>query len=295
MKTIRIAIGALVVVCALGALAASASATKPAMVFGEFQASVEGKAPSLTEPGTLKLEKEAEPELTGLQLGGFKFGVVEEPENKVTHKKELVVNYEQPCEKPLGVHGQVTSPKSPTLELELRFRRCVTSATHGSGEYLATSFALDVKFNPNSTGELLEIVKPASGYVKTVQRKCVIEIPAQTVPFKMNSEKEYEEVVTYSPESETVENWEKSTKLKEFYPSGEKERISIELGEKFKGIHTYVKLGNGCFAPQGEENGKLVTEGEHKGELEFTNGYIFADIEGLEVKKGELTFVSPPA
>jgi hypothetical protein len=70
MKRLRIAVGLVAALCALGALTGSASATtKPKLVFGEFKANLaEGKAPSLAEPGILKLKREAEPELTGLQL-----------------------------------------------------------------------------------------------------------------------------------------------------------------------------------------------------------------------------------
>jgi hypothetical protein len=220
--------------------------------------------------------------------------VVEEPEGAAT------VNYEQPCEKPLAVGGHVTAEKSPSLELELHFRRCVTStpSVGGAREGAVTSFTLAMKLNANQSSELLEIVRPTKGVIRTVYSKCPIVIPQQTVPFKMDPEKEYEGIVGFAPESEPIENWEKSKNLQAIYPTGEKERLNIELGEKFKGIRTYVKTdGLSCFPAKGEENGKLVTEpgSPYYGWLEYNNGYIFANIEGLEVKTGELTFLPPEA
>ena len=285
MRTIKITIGALLAVCALGVLAASASA-KEKLTFGEFKAQVAGGlAPSPSDPGLLKVSKEDEPELTGLLLGNFKFGVLEAKTNEP--------DYEEPCEKLPKVTGKVETEKSPTLELDLHFQRCETSSTVGEGgERAFTSFTLALKFNPNYSGELLEVVG-GKGVIKTVQKSCPLVIAKQTIPFKMNSEKEYEEVVSYTPESEPVENWETSKKLKEVYPTGIKERLGIELGEKFKGIHTLMDPVGKCFVKKGEGSSKLVEEGPYKGWLEFSGGYIFADIEGIEVKKGELTFVPP--
>lgn len=289
MRLRTVAGGLVVALCAFGALAGSAGATKkPPMVFGEFEANVAGGlAPSPADPGVLKVEKEEEPELTGLQLGNFRFGVVEASTG--------LPEYEEPCEKLLKVTGKVEAEKSSSLEVELHFGRCMTSLPHnGATETATTNFTLAVKLLADHAGEVLEIVQPTKGVIRTAQRKCPIVIPRQTIPAKVNSEKEYEGIVSYTPESKPVENWETSRRMKEIYPSGEKQRLGIELGDKFKGIHSYVESGKGCVPAKGEENVKVVTEeGPYKGWLEYTNGYIFANIEGLEINKGELTFLPP--
>ena len=281
---IRITIGALVAACAFGALTATALATG---TFGEFKAQVAGGlAPSPTEPGVLKLKPQEEPELTGLRLGNFRFGAI----------NAGLPEYEEPCEKSLKVTGQVTTEKSPSLEFDLHFRRCVTSIRHNGGtEAMTIGFTLAMKLNANHTAEVLEVAKPATGLIRTAQRKCPIAIPPQTIPFKINPAREYEGIVGFTPESEPIENWEKSRTLKEVYPSGVRERLGIQFGEKFKGLRTYVepvsKSISSCVPVKGEENPKLITEeGPYQGWLEYKSGYIYANIEGIEVKKGELTF-----
>lgn len=290
MRTIRIAIGTLVTVCALGALAGSASA-KEKLVFGEFEASLAGgKAPSPTEPGILKVSKEGEASLTGLELGNYKFG----PVNRTTGE----IEYEAPCLGPLKVGGDAIAEKSSSLLIELKFKKCVTRSQEGLIEEHFANFTLAVKLSSNfsaATGksETGVEIEPAVVTIKGGLKKCLVQIPQQTIPAKLNPEKEYEEIVSFSPESEPVENWEKNVKLKERYPSGVKQRLDIELGEKFKGIHSFVDAQPPCAPKKGDENGKLITEKENPyfGWLEYTSGSIHAEIEGLEVKNGELTFV----
>ena len=72
----------------------------------------------------------------------------------------------------------------------------------------------------------------------------------------------------------------------------------MDFEEKFKGIRTYVKATGPCEPSKGEENGKLIEEGPegpnggiYNNWLEYTNGHIFMEIEGIEIKNGELSFV----
>ncbi|HSZ12450.1 MAG TPA: hypothetical protein VK790_00230 [Solirubrobacteraceae bacterium] len=270
-----------------GALTAPAFAKEKAkMVFGEFVAGVAGKNLA-TEPGTLMVNKEDEPEVTALELGNYKFGTLENPATGE-------IDFEEPCEKAPKVTGRVDAEKSPTLSLNIAFRHCVAWAEAGGVELEApTHLTLAMTFNANHSAELGAAVElPKQSVVfRGAFKKCPVEIPAQTIPVKAaeDPEKEYEAAAYTNEAPEAIENWEKSKKLKEQFPSGFKERLEVELVE-IKRIVTYVKAEKPCVPKKGAENGKLITEGEHAGWLEYTNGRIEADIEGLEVKGGELKF-----
>ncbi len=286
MRRVRAVLVFAAVACAFGALTAPAFAKEKAKVaFGEFVASVAGKNLA-TEPGTLMVDKEDEPEVTALELGNYKFGTIERPSGEI--------DYEEPCTKAPKVSGLVEAEKSPSLSLNIAFKDCIGHAEAGGViEEVPTHFTLGLKFEANHSvglGAALKIEKTSVTF-KGALKKCPVEIPEQTIPVKAieKPEKEYE-AATYSNElPEAIENWEKSAKLKAEYPTGFKNRLEIELVE-FKKIVSYVKAEAPCIPKKGEENGKLITEGPHAGQLEFTNGRIEADIEGLEVKGGELGF-----
>ncbi len=284
MRRVRVVLGAAAVACAFSALTAPAFAhvEKPKAQFGEFVASVAGQNLA-TEPGILKLH-ENEAEVEELKLGPYTFG---------KNANEEV------CSKDLGVTGEVTAERSPTLFTELKFKKCNT-AVHEGGfrETKAVNFTLAVKFHANNSAEIgaggtgIEIVQPSVVHFKGALRKCIVEIPAQFVPGHAGEKPEVEyESADYSNESEPVENFEKSKKLKEEYPSGVKERMEIEL--EFKKIVTYVKPEKSCEYEKGTE-GKYITEGPHAGYVEYSNGLLTAELDELEVKEGELKF-EPPA
>jgi hypothetical protein len=280
---------------------------KEKLVFGTFVASVEGHAP--TGPTAVKENKEDVPDLTGLQLGQYRFGKINEENGKP--------EYEEPCLKPPKVTGTVTEERSSSLLTEIDFKQCVSEdKTGGVTGHTTASFKLAVRFIANESAEIgkpdgIEIAKTASVSFKGAQ-PCVVEIPNQFVPAKSGEKPEKEwEAATYTGEApEEVENWEKNKKLKEEYPTGFKLRLEIETTERFKGIVSYVDtVGNekkGCTPTKGEENGKYITEKEievegkmvpnpHYHWTEFKNGFIAIDVEGLEIKDGELTFEPPPA
>lgn len=273
MRRVRAVLVFAAVVCAFGALSAPAFA-KEKKVFGEF----------IGTPGQLKLaEKEAEVE--EMTLGPYKFG----------RNAQGAV-----CDKDLTVKGEVTEEHSPSLTTELGFVKCNTSAHEGGfRETKAVSFKLGVKFIANHSAEAgqregVEILKPSVITFKGALKKCVVEIPAQFLPASAETrpEKEYIEAEYSNETPEPIERWEKSKRLKEQYPSGFKERIEIDA--EFKKVVTYVKPEKTCEYEKGEE-GKFITEegNPHKGEVEFTNGKIFLEIDELEVNGGELRFEEP--
>jgi hypothetical protein len=313
MRRVRVVIGLAVAVCAFGALSASAFATpkkeKEKLVFGTFVASIAGRSITPSEPAPVIENKEDEAEVAGLEIGPYKFGVVEEGK----------ANYEEPCKKAPKVTGKVLEERSSSFLTEVTFRECVSSNPGGGVvPWKATNFKLAIKFSSNESAELgtteggIEI-QPAAEVIKGVDSQCLVEVPRQYVPGKSGEKPEkFWEAATYTGEKEEpVENWEKSKKLKEQYPGDFKNRLEVETTEKFKGIVSYVdtattKKHAGCQPVKGEENGKLITEKEievegkmvpnpHYGWLEYKNGQIIGLVaEGLEIKGGQLTF-EPPA
>ncbi len=302
MRSIR-SIAALVVVasCTLCALASPAFAVKEKKVFGEWQAEVVGQNLETT-PVPLLISKEGSAELTGLQIGPYHFGPV---------NKEGDVVETEPCLKTPKISGEFLAEpgkvnRSSSLTIHIGFRQCVTrSSEHGATEEKNVHFTISAKLEPNMSAEIGKAsgaeIEETEVTFKGALRKCPIVIPRQTVPFKDDMEKEYEEVVAYSNESEPVEPTKKN---KERYPNGNKERVEVEFGEKFRGIRAYLaqEVENenthaiehkGCHNTRGTENPRLITSGKYKGWLEYTNGHIFGDFTGLEAKNGELRFVEP--
>jgi hypothetical protein len=301
MRRITVTIGlAVLAVCAFGALAVPAFA-KEKLVFGEFQGSVTGKNLE-TEPQPVQIWKEdKELEVEGLKLGNYKF---------YTTNAKAEKNESKPCLKSPKVTGVFQAEegkvnKSDSLPLDITFKKCISHASeNGVGVGKPVTFTLPIKLQQNHSAESgpkiagVEIPNKTIIRFKGALSKCPVVIPQQVIP-KNKPEKEFEETVSYTNETpEPIENWEKSTKLKEQYPSGVKERLEVEFEEKFKGIITYVKATPPCEPAKGEENPKLIEEtnegpnhGEYNGWLEYESGHIFMDIEGLEIKGGELSFV----
>jgi hypothetical protein len=300
MRRVRIVLGLAVAVCAFGALAVPAFAKgKEKLVFGNFAASAVGRTITPSDPAPIVENKEDEAEVTGLELGIFKFGVL---------NSEKKPEYEEPCEKAPKVNGAIENEVSSTLLLEVHFKESVTSSTKaGSVSGKKSSFKLAFRFKANESAEIgksengIEIAETAVVLIKG-ESQCVVEIPAQTVPAKAaGNEEKFWEGAEYTPEKEEpVENWELRKKLREQYPGDFKNRLEIETTEKFKGIVSYVHpfetKSKICAPAKGEESGKLITEegNPRKGDVEYTDGKVFMNVEGLEIKGGQLTF-EPPA
>ena len=299
MRITRIALAMAVALMALGAFSAQAFA-KEKLIFGEFEGSVTGQNLETT-PAPVQVWKE-DKELTveSMELGPYKFAT----ENS---KEEL--NENEPCKKSPKIAGSFKADpgkvnKSASLPLDITFKKCgASSKAIGAGEIKYVTFTLPVLLKQNFSSEVGPNVAGAEIPSKTVIKfkgslqHCPVVVPQQTIPFKDNAEHEYEEIVSYSPEEENIENWEHSKKLQAQYPSGKKNRLEVEFEEKFKGIVTYVKTTPPCFPAKGEDNPKLIEEGpegpnhgEYNGWLEYHSGHIFMDIEGLEIAGGELGF-----
>jgi hypothetical protein len=310
MRGVRtIVVGLAVAVCALGALASPAFAKKEKLIFGEFVASIVGKHISPTEPAKVVEDKEDEAEVTGLKIGPYSFA-------KITVEKETTkIEPAEPCEKAPKVSGQIEGEQTKSLLTEVDFRNC-TSYIKGPGfiPYKQVSFKLGIRWIANESAEIgkdeggIAISKSALIRFKGAAQECEVEIPAQFVPAASEEKEEkFWEAEEYTPEpEEPVENWERSKKLKEQYPGDVKNRLEIETTEKFKHIVSYLNTSGssskkGCVPTSGEENGKYITEKEIEGKPnphyhweEFTNGSILLNVEGLEIKGGQLTF-KPPA
>jgi len=290
MRSLRITAGLAVVACALCAMAAPAMAKEKA-IFGEFKASITGRNLE-TSPGQLAIWKEDEPIVPeALTLGNYKFG----PINRANGEIET----NRPCEK-IKVEGSVTKESSSELPATLKLIKCVSRAEAGGVvQEKKNTISLPVVFEANASAEItgMNIAQETVLTFKGALSKCPVTIPKQTIPNNVNPEKEYEEIVSYNSERpEEVERWEHSKKLKELFPTDEKLRLEIDLEEKFHGIRSFVKDSAPCDNRKGEESGHLVTEegNPHKGELEFTNGKLEVEIEGLEVKEGNLSFAPAP-
>lgn len=297
----RITVSVAVALCVLGVLAAPALA-KEKIVFGEFKANIVGQNLETT-PGVLKLSKEGEIDITGLQIGSKPFGPIYRKDvlngkGEVEHKAGSQ-NVEEPCKKIKLQNGIVNHESSSSLTFNLKFIKCIDIIGEGTAaEEVPVSFTLGVTLESNFSAEVGKSeselkIEETEITVKPGLKKCPIVIPAQTIPVKDNAEKEYEEIVEYSNEGVEPEGWEHSKKLKELYPSGEKQELFVEFGEKFKHIVSYQDQEGPCTSTKGEEDGKVVTEGPHKGWLEYTTGHMFGDIENLEVKNGNISFIEP--
>ncbi len=298
MRSIKAICGAAAMACALGAFASPAFAVKEKLKFGEFEASIAGRTISESSPAPIALSKEGSASVSRLKLGGTLFGF---------NVKEAKPEPETPCLKEPSVKGAATEEKSTSLLLNVTFRQCMSWTKSGAGYgYKAGGFKLGMRFIANESAEIgedtgLKIEETAYVKVTTANKQCLIAIPAQFVPAKAEEKEEkFWEGAEYSTEKEApVENWEKSKKLQEQYPGNFKNRLFIETTEKFKHIVTYVDTvstgkPHGCTPVKGEANTRIVTEeGPWKGWTEHTDGEIFMEMEGLEVKGGQLAFIPP--
>jgi hypothetical protein len=270
-----------VALCAMCGLATSAFA------FGEFEASITGQNLETT-PGVLKVShEEGSLEINGLELGAYLFG----PINRVTGEQET----ETPC-KSVKLSGGVNKPKSKELTFRLKFTKCVAIAEAGALEQeVATNFTLGVVLHSNFGGELGQDessveLEPGVVKFKGALKKCPVIIPRQSLPAKYNPKRTYEEVVEFENESFEPEHIEHSKRLKELYPSGEKETLNVYFEEKVHHFHSYVSQAGPCTNVKGAGNSKIVTEGPYAGMLEYTNGHMTGEIEDIEVKNGNLKF-----
>jgi hypothetical protein len=299
MKRLRITIG-LAVVMALALATAPAFAAKEPLKFGEFEASIVGKTITPSTPAPVSLWKEGSASVTKLKIGGVSFGF---------NVKEAKPEPEKPCNASPKVKGYAKEEKSKSLLLDVTFKKCVSYVKGGNGfGYKSTNFKLGMRFIANESAEIgsteggMEIMENALVKVANANKDCKVVIPQQFVPSKSGENPEkFWEAAEYETEKEApVENWEKSKKLQEQYPGNFKNRLFIETTEKFRHITAYVDTRptnkpHGCVPVKGEENSHLVTDEKSPwfGWTEHTDGSIGLELEGLEIKGGQLGFVPP--
>jgi hypothetical protein len=282
------------------AVFAAPSFAKEKLKFGEFEASIVGKPITPSTPAAVTLSKEGSASVSRLKLGGVTFGF---------DVKKAEPEPATPCWKEPQIKGVAKEEKSKDLLVDVTFKQCVSATKNGSGwGYKASNFKLGFRFISNESAEIgnteggMEIVKTAFVKVNTANKLCHVAIPQQFVPENSgtNPEKFWEAAEYATEPEEPVENWEKSKKLQEQYPGNFKNRLFIETTEKFRHITTYVDTRptgkpHGCVPVKGEENAHLVTEESSPwfGWTEHTDGQIYMEMEGLEIKGGQLAFVPP--
>jgi len=263
MRSVRFVVGLVAAVCAFCAFVGAASAVEKKAFFGEFAAS---RVSGPITPSTPMQVKSKEGEVSELRLGPYTM------EN---------------CK--LSAKSNIDFERSRKYTTTLAFSKCETISSPGGHveEVKKVHFKLGVQFDANRSAQVGEeggftIVKGSTVEFKIGQSKCVLSIPNQYIPpaSQEHPEKEYE-----AAEYETEE--EETEKLKT-YPSGFKNSVNIFM--EFKKVHSNLILNERCRWKEheggGEEEGKL----NEKGEVEFKNGKLEAELTELTGMKGEFEF-----
>jgi hypothetical protein len=281
MRRVRVVLGFAAVVCAFGAVAAPAFAKKgkePA-IFGKFTASINGRTISPSEPAATKGHGEVE----AMRLGPYIFTGRNLGEGKGNGPI---------CERALKSKGEVVSESSETFLQNVTFSKCIATRRAGSSEEAVVfHFTLGMEFHSNGsvvTGESEEaevkIIKGSTVHFKGSKSSCEVIIPEQTIPVKAitKPEKEFESA-SYETEKEPVEG---KKAMKEF-PSGFQEKLDITM--EFKKVHTIEQLNpaKGCTNGKLEEGGTFNKENDT---VEYANGVLEAELEEIEIKKGNVGF-----
>lgn len=290
MRRVRIVLGVAAVVCALGALAATAMAKPPKEkhFYGEFTASAVGKTFSTTEPGLTK----GTGELEAFQLAQF----------TIT------------CEKPLVTKGEVVAARSTEYftELSLKKSRCHAVRTEGKTvEEPKVRFRepLDIEYHSagfagvgGSSEPGLEIKKATSVSFKVAGGTCLVTIPAQTLPFKAEKKPEPSEAFSAAEYSRSSEEVEGGKKKKELFPANpstgllEGEQEYLEIEDAFTKIKTTEQVTEHCYEKgTAKKTKQQIKEEEEKTGLpdviEYTNGVFTADFEE-KLTDGDLGFAT---
>ncbi len=259
MRSVRMILGLVVVVCAFGALTAPAFAkVKEPKEFGKFVASTSGSTKGIGEAS----------EMT---IGPYKF-----PNG---------------CEQELKSKGNVVAGESESFFQEVKFKDCVAKRKLGGGieEPVAVSFTLGMEFHSagfveTGGGGSVEISKSTIKF-KGKKSYCEVKIPSQRIPgaAEKNPEKEFE-AFSYSTEKEKQTTKGGIKKFGEF-----RERLDIEW--EYKGMEATVPITSTCEYKNGEEGGKFNPE---TNEVDFGNGKGEGELEEITLKAGNLKFVPAP-
>ncbi|MGO9321240.1 MAG: hypothetical protein ACLQBY_10630 [Solirubrobacteraceae bacterium] len=293
MRRVRIVLGFVAVVCAFGALAATAfaRAPRPKHFYGEFTASAVGKTFSKAEPGLTK----GTGKLEELKLA------------------QLTIT----CEKPLVTKGEVVSARSTEyfVEMSLKKSKCRAVRTEGhTVEEPKMKFGppLDIEYHSagfagvGGGGEPgAEITKETSVSFKVAGGICVVSIPPQLVPAKAEKKPEPTEPYSAAEFSRTSEEVEGGKKKKELFPAnpltgllaGEQEYIEIE--DVFTKIRTTEQVTEHCYE-QGtsKKTEKEIQEEEERTKkpdvIEYGKGSLKAEFEE-KLTGGDLGFTTEEA
>jgi hypothetical protein len=255
---IALALGLVAAVCAYGVVAA------PALAFGKFYASIKGQTLE-TEPGTAKGHGEVE----RLKLGPYKIEC-----KRVKDKGK--VDSEGPSE-------------SFFTEVKVSGCETVTKPGGGSGieEIKHLNVTLAMEFLSNFSAKVgegeseVKIVHPSAVEFKASDSKCVVVIPAQSLPLKQKEGVEYEAAV---PETEVegpfVEGTGKYAQFGEF-----RKRLAFAID--LKKLKTEIEPNSKCRYHEESEEGKFNPE---TGFVEFGSGIFEGDLEDITLKNGSVWF-----
>jgi hypothetical protein len=258
MRKTGVALAVAVASCAFGVVAA------PALAFGTFRASIKGQTLE-TEPGVAKGHGEVE----GLRLGPY---TIE-------------------CPKPVKATSKVNWEQNEAFFTELAFKECetVTKPKEGRGieEIKKLHLTLAVEFLSNFAAKIGEgegevrIKNESSVTFKAGSSKCVVIIPAQSLPFKQKEGVEYEAGV---PETEEEGPFEAGTHKFEKYGEFRK-RLAFAID--LRRIKTKVEPNSRCRYDNESEEGKYNPE---TGYVEFGGGHFEGTLEEVTLANGSVWF-----
>ncbi|HYB23400.1 MAG TPA: hypothetical protein VED41_06355 [Solirubrobacteraceae bacterium] len=299
-------------VCAFAAFSAPAFAGRGHEIekhlFGKFVSSVTNKTkghgtitamrlgpylftgPELFEPyvevENKKHEKVKERQPKRNKAGEIEYGPLCKPLSAVQEEEDLKAEDPQAAED-LKSEGHVDAGEHESLAQTLKFNKCYSQRPAGNGgggivEPVVASFKLGVEFFSNHSvafGEPTSEVKIEGGTVefKAKASFCRIQIPEQRVPVKSGTEKgenEEFESALYATEEESVAG--EKAKEKKYGLVHDTLDIEAELSK----IKTEVENTAQCFTKKGGPEEKV-----------FINGKLDFEMEGVQVKNGNLSFV----
>jgi hypothetical protein len=266
MRSLRIMVGLAAGVCALALFATPALAKEKAF-FGEFFANIPNSTISAATPAEAKSKEGTAKLFVGKTEERYTFALA--------------------CEK-LKSKAKVTSEHSETFTTELAFKGCKASRTlfgniRENNLPVKIEKGLEMEFHSNGAAALgktegeLQIKKGTSITVKVKGSSCPIIIPAQTVPTKINENREYE-FAEYETDEETESNLKK-------YPNGIKDELGVEWLLK-------LAFDIPASGPGGEGTCEDLVEGNYNAETKMieAKGEFEGELEEIQIKNGNIGF-----
>ncbi|MHB8531328.1 MAG: hypothetical protein ACYDC2_01275 [Solirubrobacteraceae bacterium] len=286
LKTIGVAVAACLLAAVFAAPSIAAKKEKPPVIFGKFHAKILGQTITPTTPATTK----GHGSISALRIGPYNFTGAKKF-NETTHQLE----FGPICEKELTSKGIVKEEVAEQFEQALFFKKCVGYRKVGAGieEKVTASFVLGINFRSNFSAEIAEPLVEVHGVgpllIKASKSYCVVEIPEQSIPLQSEEkpEKEYESA-SYTTEEEKLEGG-KGKK----YEGGVEKKLNIET--IFKKIKSEVQTSEKCrYSKEAKGEGEEGRFNKETGKVEFTNGVLESELEGITLKKGSVWFEPKP-